>query len=195
MAVSDLKEPPSEFKGEVNTEEFWQSVDLQMIARGFVPSRTKNPFLVDPSYEKWAPWIGGKTRIGNTVLNTEYEKVASAKVTSPDAQVLNVSEDRLVDELMKQKVGVVRKLCKACIVDSKGSRMDQILRLRSEMQNRHSYDKIFQKIWGASAPHSTDKQISGLELDPEHESALKDSQHAAEDIEVCGPQCEEVTPR
>lgn len=71
----------------------------------FFPSgRTKNPFLVDPSYEKWAPWIGEKTRIGNTVLNTEYEKVASAKVTSPDAQVLNVSEDRLVDELMKQKV-------------------------------------------------------------------------------------------
>ncbi|RXN07200.1 HMG domain-containing 3-like protein [Labeo rohita] len=182
LQVSDLKEPPSEFKGEVNTEEIWQSVDLEMIARGFVPSQTKNPFLVDPSYEKWAPWIGEKTRIGNTVLNTEYEKVASAKVTSPDAQVLNVSEDRLVDELMKQKVGVVRKLCKACNVYSKGSRMDLILRIRSEMQNRHSYNKIFQKIWGASAPHSTDKQISGLELEPEHESALKDSQHAAEDI-------------
>lgn len=150
MAVSDLKDPPSEFKGEVNIEEFWQSVDLEMIARGFVSSRTKNPFVVEPSYEKWAPWIGKKTRMGNTVLNTEYEKVVSPKATSPEAQVLTVSEDRLVDELMKQKVGVVRKLCKACNVDSKGSRMDLILRLRAEMQNRQSYNKIFQKIWGAS---------------------------------------------
>lgn len=35
-------------------------------------------------------------------------------------------------------------------MDSKGSRMDLILRFRSEMQNRQSYNKIFQKIWGAS---------------------------------------------
>lgn len=35
-------------------------------------------------------------------------------------------------------------------MDSKGSRMDLILRLRAEMQNRQSYNKIFQKIWGAS---------------------------------------------
>ncbi|KAK2915692.1 hypothetical protein Q8A67_000066 [Cirrhinus molitorella] len=35
-----------------------------------------------------------------------------------------------------------------------------------------------------AAPHSTDKQISGLGLGPEHVSALKDSQHAVEDIEV-----------
>ncbi len=28
--------------------------------------------------------------------------------------------------------------------------MDLIMRLRSEMINRSSYDKIFQKVWGAS---------------------------------------------
>ncbi|XP_049339689.1 uncharacterized protein LOC125804624 [Astyanax mexicanus] len=61
-----------------------------------------------------------------------------------------VTEERLVDELRKQKVGIVRKLCKACNIDSKGSRDDLILRLRNEMKNRHSYDKVFQKIWGAS---------------------------------------------
>ncbi|XP_016359488.1 uncharacterized protein LOC107701863 [Sinocyclocheilus anshuiensis] len=86
----------------------------------------------------------------HTVLNTEFAKVATAKVTSAEVQMMNVSEDRLVDELMKQKVGVVRKLCKACNIDSKGSRMDLISRLRAEMQNRQSYDKMFQKIWGAS---------------------------------------------
>lgn len=74
----------------------------------FSLGRTKNPFVVEPSYEKWAPWIGDKTRMGVTVLNTEYEKVVSPKVTSPEAQVLTVSEDRLVDELMKQKVKVLK---------------------------------------------------------------------------------------
>lgn len=49
-----------------------------------------------------------------------------------------------------QKVSTVRKLCKACNLDVKGSRMDLILRLRQEIKTRHSYDKIFQKIWGAS---------------------------------------------
>lgn len=40
----------------------------------------------------------------HTVLNTEFAKVTTAKVTSAEAQMMNVSEDRLVDELMKQKV-------------------------------------------------------------------------------------------
>ncbi|KTF72276.1 hypothetical protein cypCar_00043055 [Cyprinus carpio] len=150
MSVSDLKEPPPEFRGEVDIDDFWKSVNLEMIGRGFVPSQTKNPFAVQPSYSRWAPWIGHKTRMDHTVLNTEFAKVTTAKVTSAEAQMMNVSEDRLVDELMKQKVGVVRKLCKACNIDSKGSRMDLISRLRAEMQNRQSYDKMFQKIWGAS---------------------------------------------
>ncbi|XP_076863832.1 uncharacterized protein LOC143516123 [Brachyhypopomus gauderio] len=75
MAVSDLKEPPKNFNGDVNIEEFWNSVSVEMIARGFVPSRAKNPLAVNPSYEYWAPWIGRNTRKGDHVLNTEYEKV------------------------------------------------------------------------------------------------------------------------
>lgn len=144
-AASDLKEPPSEFKGEVNIEDFWQSVDQEMIACGFVSSRAQNPFVVEPSYENWAPWIGEKTRKGSTVLNTEYEKV-----TSPENQAFSVSEDRLVEELMKQEVDDVKKLCKDCNVDSNGSAFDMILRLRAEMQNKQAYEKIYQKICGSS---------------------------------------------
>ncbi|KAI4830302.1 hypothetical protein KUCAC02_001942, partial [Chaenocephalus aceratus] len=62
-----------------------------------------------------------------------------------------VSEDRLVDELKKQKVSTGRKLCMACHLDSKGSRDDLVNRLREEMKTRHGYDKIFQNIWRASA--------------------------------------------
>uniref|UniRef100_A0AAV2LIX1 SAP domain-containing protein n=1 Tax=Knipowitschia caucasica TaxID=637954 RepID=A0AAV2LIX1_KNICA len=99
-------------------------------------------------------------------LNTEFEKIASNR-TVTSAEVL-VTEDRLVDELMKQKVSTVRKLCKACNLDSNGSRMNLILRLREEMKSRHTYDKVFQKIWGASGGWSLnyvlDEERSGKEL-------------------------------
>ncbi|KAJ8342271.1 hypothetical protein SKAU_G00321990 [Synaphobranchus kaupii] len=146
MAVSDIKDPSEEYNGEQNVEDFWDSVHLEMICRGFVPSHTKNPMVVHPDYEHWAPWIGRKTRRNDIVINTEHEKVKS----TTEAQLFSVTEDLLVDELMKQKVGIVRKLCKACNIDAKGSRMDLVIRLREEIKNSQSYDKVLQKIWGAS---------------------------------------------
>ncbi|KAJ8369640.1 hypothetical protein SKAU_G00096680 [Synaphobranchus kaupii] len=38
MAVSDIKDPSEEYNGEQNVEDFWDSVHLEMICRGFVPS-------------------------------------------------------------------------------------------------------------------------------------------------------------
>ncbi|XP_076142606.1 uncharacterized protein LOC143124790 [Alosa pseudoharengus] len=35
-------------------------------------------------------------------------------------------------------------------MDSKGSKMDLLLCLREEMQTRSTYDKVFEKVWGAS---------------------------------------------
>ncbi|CAI5669971.1 uncharacterized protein LOC109195591 isoform X1 [Oreochromis niloticus] len=108
----------------------------------------KNPFSVPPSYTHWAPWIGSETRTSDIVLNTEFQKVGTS--SSHEAKLSSVTEDRLLDELAKQKVGVVRKLCKACNIDSKGSRFDLITRLREKMKSRQTYDKVFQSIWGAS---------------------------------------------
>ncbi|RXN07765.1 hypothetical protein ROHU_016101 [Labeo rohita] len=48
------------------------------------------------------------------------------------------------------QVNVIRKLCKECGLDSTGSRSDLLLRLSNEMKSRQTYDKIFEKIWGAS---------------------------------------------
>ncbi|XP_057677447.1 uncharacterized protein LOC130906813 [Corythoichthys intestinalis] len=158
LPVSDIKEASEDFTGEVDIEHFWDNVQLEMISYGFTPSiwisfysylMQKNPFGVKPNFEYWAPWIGKNTRKSEVVLNTEYEKLSASK-SSAETEVSMVSEDRLVDELMKQKVSTVRKLCKACNLDCRGSRMDLIIRLREEMKTRHSYDKIFQKIWGAS---------------------------------------------
>ncbi|XP_052435978.1 uncharacterized protein LOC127975954 [Carassius gibelio] len=109
----------------------------------------QNPFAVKPTYHFWAPWIGKRTRRSDNVLNTEFEKVHSSKSASETAEI-TVTEERLKEELQKQKVIVIRKLCKECGLDSTGSRSDLLLRLSNEMKSRQTYDKIFEKIWGAS---------------------------------------------
>ncbi|XP_077083469.1 HMG domain-containing protein 3-like [Siphateles boraxobius] len=149
LAVSDLKAPPDDFNGEHDIESFWNSVHLATISRVFFQSSANNPFTVSPSYEHWAPWIGSETRRSGTVLNTEFKKVRTCP-SSTEAQLSSVTEDHLIDELAKQKVGVVRKLCKACNIDTKGSRLDLITRLKENMKSRQTYDKVFQSIWGAS---------------------------------------------
>ena len=44
----------------------------------------------------------------------------------------------------------LRNLVKGCGLDATGSKMDLLLRLREEMKTRSSYDKVFEKVWGAS---------------------------------------------
>ncbi|KAG9260614.1 hypothetical protein AMEX_G10618 [Astyanax mexicanus] len=149
MPVSNIEVPPQDFDGKVNAEEFWEGVSLEMISRGLVPSNRQNPFVVCPSYHYWAPWIGRHTRSTSMVLNTEYSKVHTAR-TPDEASDFNITEDRLTDEILKLKMEAVRSLCKQCGIDSKGSRMDLVMRLRQEMQTRGTYDKIFSKVWGAS---------------------------------------------
>lgn len=62
-----------------------------------------NPFAVPPNYQFWAPWIGKNTRQSDTVLNTEFEKVRTSKSASEILE-MTVTEDRLREELFKQKV-------------------------------------------------------------------------------------------
>lgn len=51
---------------------------------------------------------------------------------------------------MHLQVEEVRRLCKHCGLDSKGSKMDLALRIRDKMSNRVTYNKVFEKVWGAS---------------------------------------------
>ncbi|XP_077057405.1 HMG domain-containing protein 3-like [Siphateles boraxobius] len=148
LSISDLEDPPVSYNGEVDIDMFWESLAMEMIGRGFVKSSKHNPFLVPPTYHFWAPWIGPRTR-SDIVLNTEFAKVQAPKSVA-EVQEITVTEDRLTDELSKQKVGVIRKQCRECGLDATGSRNDLLLRISREMKSRHTYDKVFQKIWAAS---------------------------------------------
>ncbi|XP_050973526.1 uncharacterized protein LOC127169897 [Labeo rohita] len=135
FSVSDVEEPPENFRGVVNIETFWEALSKEMICRGFVASGAKNLFAVKPTYHFWAPWIGKNTRRSDSVLNTEYEKLHSSKPASETAEI-TMTEERLKEELQKQKVNVIRKLCKECGLDSTGSRSDLLFRLSNEMKSR-----------------------------------------------------------
>ncbi|KAI9536849.1 hypothetical protein NQZ68_030070 [Dissostichus eleginoides] len=41
MSISDLQEPPPEFDGQVDIEDFWHSVSEEILCRGFVKSRKR----------------------------------------------------------------------------------------------------------------------------------------------------------
>lgn len=129
-------------------------MSLNIISLGFVKAGEENPFIVKPTFGLWAPWIGPETRKSDVVLNTEWEKVHRPTKAKEQAD-LDIAEDRLLEEVMKMKVDDVKKLCRACGVDQCGSKTDLILRLHNEIRSRSTYDKIFEKVWGASGGWST----------------------------------------
>lgn len=49
-----------------------------------------------------------------------------------------------------QQVEEVRTLCEQCGVDNRGSKMVLVVRLWKQMSNRAIYNKLFEKVWGAS---------------------------------------------
>ncbi|XP_078790335.1 HMG domain-containing protein 3-like [Oryzias latipes] len=149
LPVSEIQSPPDDYDGHVDIVDFRDAVAREMLSRGLIPVGRKNPFIVPPSYHHWSPWIGPHTRKSNSVLNTEYEKIKIPKESNQEEYDL-INEERLSDELLNLKVQEVRALCKKCGVDSKGSKMDLVLRLWEKMSNRSNYNKVFEKVWGAS---------------------------------------------
>ncbi|KAK1879189.1 Heterogeneous nuclear ribonucleoprotein U-like protein 2 [Dissostichus eleginoides] len=151
ITMSDLQEPSPEFDGQVDIEDFCHSVSEEILCRGFVKSNAANPCVVSPSYHKWAPLIGSRTRANNIVFNTEYMKGQGRKRANLTEQAeMDITEDRLTNEIMNLKVDAVRSLVKSCGLDSTGSKMDLVIRLREQMKSCSTYDKVFQKVWGAS---------------------------------------------
>ncbi|XP_077070326.1 uncharacterized protein LOC143722714 [Siphateles boraxobius] len=134
---------------------FWEALSVERIGRGFV--------TIPPSFHFRAPWISPKTYRSNHVLNTEYQKVRPPKPT--EVSEITVTEDRLKEELYKQKVQVVRNLCKECGIDSSGSGADLLLRLSSEIKSSQTYDKVFQKIWAASGNTVSPEKVSTVPMD------------------------------
>ncbi|KAI4799309.1 hypothetical protein KUCAC02_017008 [Chaenocephalus aceratus] len=90
-----------------------------------------------------------QTRQSDLILNTAFQKIPTTTM-SYDSEHLEVTEERLSDEIINLKVEEVRALSKKCGLDTKGSKTDLDLRLRDKMSNRVTYNTVFEKVWGAS---------------------------------------------
>ncbi|XP_027881590.1 uncharacterized protein LOC114149740 isoform X3 [Xiphophorus couchianus] len=113
-----------------------------------MPAGRKNPFVVKATYHNWSPWIGPQTRRSDILMNTESEKVHLPDSNSDVDQFL--TEERFADEVLNLKLPEVRRLCSQCGIDSRGSKMDLVLRLRDRMASRATHNKDFDKVCGAS---------------------------------------------
>lgn len=71
-----------------------------------LPGNRENLFAITPAYDKWAPWIGPRTRASKTVINTEYAKM-NAKKSSVEQAEVEITEERLSSDLMNLKVNCV----------------------------------------------------------------------------------------
>ncbi|XP_026207900.1 uncharacterized protein LOC113156781 isoform X2 [Anabas testudineus] len=130
LEVSELKTPPEHFDGQHNAEVFWDSVQLEMISRGFFPTCSKNPFEVHPCYTHWAPWIGKETRKSDGLLNTEFKKMLASETEGEEA--------------------TLQTLCKKCGVNTSGSRTDLIIRLMEKLTDQQTCVDVYKSICSAS---------------------------------------------
>ena len=73
IAVSQLEElEPNETNDHINIDKFWNSVESEIITKGFIKKGEKDPCQKIPTYKFWGPWIGQKSRVSNVIPNTEY---------------------------------------------------------------------------------------------------------------------------
>ena len=133
----------------VDADKYWDALKAEGIAHGFLKKGEKNPIIVKPSYEFWAPWIGRRCRKSNMVTNSQHRKVDLMSSDSDGSEEV-VSEDVLFSLLSNKQGAEIKRLCRGAGVSPNGTILDCVFRLRSKLSNRIVYDKVFSKIWRAS---------------------------------------------
>lgn len=147
-SFGDLLHPPDVIE-EVDVETFWEEFSKEMICRGFLTSDQNSSLGVPPTFHCLAPWIGKCTRRhSGHVLSSELDNVCSVK--ADEACEMTFSEDKLREELYKQKVNMVRKFCRECGLVSTGCRHALLMRLSNDLKSKETYSKVLQKIRVAS---------------------------------------------
>ena len=115
--------------------EFWNKVENNMITRGF-SSKTPVEFEVKPAICNWSPHIGRFTRSSNLLVNNEHREIHKA-TGEIEADCRELSEERLIEFMHKEKLPEIRELARKAGISDKGSKLDIINRVKGALK-RHN---------------------------------------------------------
>ena len=140
--MNEIVSYETEDEDTVDAEEFWESVEYNILARIFL-NRVIQELEIKPSFNYWAPYIGKYTRPSKIVLNTEHKKVS--KINGKfEKDCREMTEEHILDMLTNDSYLKVKNTAKSCKLSTTGSKMDIIMRLKNAIANN---DKNFKNCF------------------------------------------------
>ncbi len=119
------------------------------MSKGFL-GRKYEHLRLKPDLSFWAPFIGHNSRKNDLIVNSEHRKV-HRETNQPEVDCLNLSAERLLEELMESKTPDVKKLARKANVSTKGSKLDIINRIRNGLfRDSSKFNKILLQRFGHS---------------------------------------------
>ena len=106
--VNEIVSDKTEDQDTVHVEEFWESVEYNMLARIF-PNRVIQELVIKPSFNYWVPYIGKYTRHPKIVLNTEHKKVSKINI---EEDCREMTEECILEMLTNDSYLKVKTLLK-----------------------------------------------------------------------------------
>eukprot|EP00111_Clytia_hemisphaerica_P006866 TCONS_00019848-protein len=135
------------FDGEVDSDNFWENVELEIVSRGFPGF---NGIKIKPNLKYWSPFINKKSRNSSKLLNTEFKKVSS-RTDAMEEDFREVSEERILEMLTNESSKKVKSIARSCGFSTNGSKMDVLNRIKEALPTEGSrFKKVFTKLWGHS---------------------------------------------
>ena len=127
-----------ERKDTMNCDKFWENV-----ANAF-PGRKIKILEIRLRLNCWSPYLGKATRHGNNLLNTEFKKV-NKSTGKLEADCRFMTEERILEMLSSEKLKKVKSVAKSCNIDTKGSKLDILLKIKKVINKNYAkFKKVFQ---------------------------------------------------
>ena len=133
----------------VDWTSYWNMVEKSIIAKGF-RGRKVARLQITPKMSFWSPFIGAKSRIGNTVFNSEHRKVSRVLGVDNELECRELSEERLCAVIMEGKLREIQAIAESVGISRKGSKLDIVNRIKSTINNKDTFNKVFKKMFGSS---------------------------------------------
>ena len=96
----------------VDADSFWEKVEQNIVSHAF-PSRKVAAFDVQPSFKKWAPFMGRYTRNSFNLLNTEYKKI-NRDTGEFESEAKDKTIERILEMLSSDSFRKVKTYAKTC---------------------------------------------------------------------------------